>query len=174
MDTTTDSAPTSGSAPVAGGAVDPVPAGYTTLTPYYCVEGAERAIAFYEAVFGARVVSRNDGPDGTIAHCELELADGRMQLSDPAPDHHLVARPGDAEDVSNSTVVYLPDVDAAYARAVELGARGYGEPETFVTGDRYAAFLDPFGHRWAVMTRVEDVDPDEARRRVDAWLAEQG
>jgi uncharacterized glyoxalase superfamily protein PhnB len=96
-----------------------------------------------------------------------------MQLSDPAPDHHLVARSGDEDDVSNSTVVYLPDVDAAYARALERGARGYGDPETFVTGDRYAAFLDPFGHRWAVMTRVEDVDPAEAQRRVDAWLAEQ-
>lgn len=153
-------------------AVDPVPAGYTTLTPYYCCHPATEAIAFYQAVFGARVIARNDGPDGTIAHCELELAHGRMQLSDPAPDHHLVARAG-GDDVSNSTVVYLPDVDAVYARAVAHGAKGYGEPETFVTGDRYAAFLDPWGHRWAVMTRVEDVDPEEAQRRVDAWLAEQ-
>jgi PhnB protein len=168
MDATThtdrDTAPTP--------AASAVPPGYTTLTPYFCVDGADRAIAFYAAVLGARVVSRNDGPDGTVAHCELELATGRMQLSDPAPDHHLVARSGD-DDVSNSTVVYLPDVDAAYARAVELGAHGYGEPDTFVTGDRYAAFLDPFGHRWAVMTRVEHVDPAEAERRVDAWLADQ-
>lgn len=165
MDTSTRTGADGAPAPV-----DPVPSGYTTLTPYVCVDGAERAIAFYEATFGARVVSRNDGPDGTVAHCELELANGRMQLSDPAPDHNLVARSGGEDDVSNSTVVYLPDVDAAYARAVELGARGYGEPETFVTGDRYAVILDPFGHRWALMTRVEDVDPAEAERRVDAWL----
>ena len=159
--------------PASTPAADPIPSGYTTLTPYFCVNGADRAIAFYETVFGARVTSRNDGPDGSVAHCELALANGRMQLSDPAPDHHLVARAG-GDDVSNSTVVYLPDVDAAYSRAVELGARGYGDPETFVTGDRYAAFLDPFGHRWAVMTRVEEVDPAEAQRRVDAWVAEQG
>ncbi|HZG94656.1 MAG TPA: VOC family protein [Mycobacteriales bacterium] len=153
--------------------VDPVPAGYTTLTPFFCCVGAARAIEFYTQVFGATVVSRNDLPDGTIAHCELQLADGRMQLSDPMPAHHMVAPSGD-EDVSRSTVVYLPDVDAVYAAAVAAGAKGYGDPETFVTGDRYAAFLDPFGHRWAVMTRVQDVDPDEAKRRVDEWLADEG
>ena len=168
MNTDTRTPADAGPAPT----VSPVPAGYTTLTPYVCVDGAERAIAFYEAVFGARVVSRNDGPDGTVAHCELELADGRLQLSDPAPDHGLVARSGGDGNVSNSTVVYLPDVDAAYAKAVELGARSDGEPETFVTGDRYAVVVDPFGHRWALMTRVEDVDPAEATRRVDAWLQE--
>ncbi|WP_407661396.1 VOC family protein [Frankia nepalensis] len=153
-------------------AVSPVPAGYTSLTPFFVCDGAERAIAFYEAVLGAQVVNRNDTPDGTkVAHCELQLATGRLQLSDPMPDHHLVAASG-GDDVSRSTVAYLPDVDAAYERAVALGAKGYGAPETFVTGDRYAAFLDPWGHRWAIMTRVEDVDPEEAARRVDAWLAE--
>ncbi|WP_198946411.1 VOC family protein [Pseudofrankia asymbiotica] len=168
LDGTTATAPTTtGPAP----AVSPVPAGYSTLTPFFVVDGAERAIAFYEAVLGARVVGRNDTPDGRVAHCELEVANGRMQLSDPAPDHHLVAASG-GDDVSRSTVAYLPDVDAAYAQAVQLGAKGYGEPSTFVTGDRFAAFLDPWGHRWAVMTRVEDVDPAEAQRRVDAWLAE--
>ncbi|HEX8511194.1 MAG TPA: VOC family protein [Propionibacteriaceae bacterium] len=153
-------------------AVSPIPAGYTTLTPYYCCDGAARAIDFYTSVFGATVVQRNDGPDGTVAHCELELATGRMQLSDPAPDHNLVA-PSGADQVSHSTVLYCADVDAVYAAAVEQGAKGYGAPDTFVTGDRYAAILDPFGHRWAIMTRVEDVDPAEAERRVNEWLAQQ-
>ncbi|WP_052336788.1 VOC family protein [Nocardioides alkalitolerans] len=149
--------------------VCPVPAGYTSLTPFLCCRPASRAVDFYVEVLGAEVVSRNDLPDGTVAHCELQLASGRLQLSDPAPDHHVVAPTGD-EDVSRSTVAYVDDVDAVYAAAVAAGARGYGEPSTFVTGDRYAAFLDPFGHRWAVMTRVEEVDPAEAARRVDAWL----
>ncbi|PVG83520.1 glyoxalase [Nocardioides gansuensis] len=152
--------------------VIPLPAGYTTLTPFFCVDGAERAIAFYCAVLGGEVVTRNDNPDGTVAHCEIQLPAGRMQLSDPAPAHHLVPATGE-DDVSRSTVAYVPDVDATYERAVALGAKGYGAPETFVTGDRFAALLDPWGHRWAVMTRVEDVAPEEAKRRVDAWLAEQ-
>ncbi|UMG92468.1 hypothetical protein [Nocardioides sp. TF02-7] len=74
--------------------VAPVPPGYTTLTPFYCCSPAREAIAFYTEVLGAREVSRNDGPDGTVAHCELELPQGRMQVGDPAPDHHLVARSG--------------------------------------------------------------------------------
>jgi PhnB protein len=149
-----------------------IPTGHTTLTPYFCVTDAASAIDFYCAVLDGAVVGRNDNPDGTVAHCEIALPSGRMQLSDPAPAHHLVPASG-ADDVSRSTVAYVPDVDRAYARAVELGAKGYGEPETFVTGDRYATFLDPWGHRWAVMTRVEAVDPEETQRRVDAWLAEQ-
>ena len=152
--------------------VSPVPRGYTTLTPYFCVDGADRAVEFYCAVLGGAVVSRTDNPDGTVAHCEIQLPTGRMQLSDPAPTHHLVAASGEY-DVSRSTVAYVLDVDAAYQRAIALGAKGYDAPSTFVTGDRYAALLDPWGHRWAIMTRVEDVDPEEAERRLAAWLAEQ-
>jgi uncharacterized glyoxalase superfamily protein PhnB len=148
-----------------------MPAGYTSLTPYLCVDGAAGAIDFYVEAFGAVVVGRNDLPDGRVAHAELQLPSGRVQLSDPAPDHNLRAPTGD-DVVDHSYVLYCPDVDATYAAAVAAGARGYGEPDTFVTGDRYAALLDPFGHRWAVMTRVEDVDPEEAARRVEEWLAE--
>ena len=148
-----------------------VPAGYTTLTPYLCCDGADAAIAFYCDVFGATVVSRMDTPDGTsVAHCELQLPSGRLQLSDPVPEHHLVA-PSGGDDVSRSLVAYVPDVDAVHDAAVARGAKSYGEPEQFVTGDRYAALLDPFGHRWAIMTRVEEVEAGEAERRVAEWLA---
>lgn len=171
---TTQTSQPGDAAPATSTAVSPIPTGYTSLTPFVVVDGAEQAIAFYQAVLGARVVGRNDTPDGTkIAHCELELGTGRMQLSDPMPDHNLVA-PSGGDVVSGSVVAYLPDVDTAYTKAVELGAKGYGEPSTFVTGDRFAAILDPWGHRWALMTRVEDVDPEEAERRVNAWLADSG
>lgn len=150
-----------------------LPEGYTSLTPFLCVDGAATAIDFYASVFGAHVVTRNDRPDGRVAHCELQLASGRLQLSDPDPDHHLLP-PSGADDVHHSTVVYVPDVDAVHQKAVAAGARSYGEPETFVTGDRFCSLLDPWGHRWAVLTRVEDVSPEEAQRRVDDWLAEQG
>ena len=155
-----------------GAAVKPIPDGYTSITPYLCVDGAAAAIDFYETVFGARLVSRNDGPGGTVAHAELDVGRGRLQLSDPAPDHDLRA-PDGSDTVTHSNIHYCPDVDAVYAAATAAGAKGYGEPETFVTGDRYAAVLDPFGHRWTLMTKVEDVDPAEAERRVKAWLASQ-
>ena len=152
--------------------VQPIPAGYTNLTPFFVCQPAVDAIDFYTKVFGAKVVARNDSPDGGVAHCELQFDSGRMQLGDPSPAHNLIAPTG-GDDVSRSTVLYCDDVDAVYAAATDAGAKGYGEPSTFVTGDRYAAMLDPFGHRWAIMTRVEDVSEAEAKRRVDEWLAEQ-
>ena len=150
----------------------PVPDGYTTLTPYLVVDGAAAAIDFYCDVFGARTVSRNDLPDGRIAHAELDFGTGRLQLSDPMPDAGLIAPDRDAP-VNHSYVLYCADVDHTWKAAVEAGARAAEEPSTFVTGDRFGAVMDPFGHRWAIMTRVEDVPEDEAQRRVDQWLAEQ-
>ncbi len=149
-----------------------VPAGYTTLTPFFVVADGAKAIDFYTGVFGATVVSRFDGPDGSISHAELDFGNGRIQLSDPVPSMGLTAPSG--TDMTHSTVLYCADVDATWKRAVEAGAESKEEPSTFVTGDRYGAIVDPFGHRWAIMTRVEDVSPEEAERRVNAWLAEQG
>jgi len=53
------------------------------------------------------------------------------------------------------------------------GATSIEEPATFVTGDRFGVVMDPFGHRWAIMTRVENVPAEEAERRVQEWLASQ-
>ena len=151
------------------------PDGYTTLTPFLVCSPAAEAIRFYADVFGATVVQRMDGPDGTVVHAELDLGLGRLQLGDPNDAYGLVAPSGQAEDrVSSSTCVYVADVDAVFARAVERGATVREEPATFVTGDRFASVLDPFGHRWAIMTRVEDVADDVAEQRLAEWAAGQG
>ncbi len=151
------------------------PDGYTTLTPFLVCSPAADAIRFYADVFGATLVSRMDGPDGTIPHAELDFGTGRLQLGDPADAYGLVAPTGQADDkVSSSTCIYVADVDAVFAKAVERGATVREKPATFVTGDRFASIYDPFGHRWAVMTRVEDVSPEEAERRLGEWAASQG
>ncbi len=151
------------------------PDGYTTLTPFLVCSPAAEAIRFYEEVFGATTVSRTDAPDGTVAHAELQFPAGRLQLGDPNPQYGLVAPTGQAEDrVSGSTCIYVPDVDAVFAAAVERGATVREKPATFVTGDRFASLYDPFGHRWAVMTRVEDVTREEAERRLSEWAASGG
>jgi PhnB protein len=151
------------------------PDGYTTLTPFLVCSPAAEAIAFYEAVFGATVVSRMDGPDGSIPHAELDFGLGRLQLGDPADEYGLVAPTGQAQDkVSGSTCIYVADVDAVFEKAVEHGATVREKPSTFVTGDRFASVYDPFGHRWAIMTKVEDVSPEESERRLAEWAATQG
>ena len=150
------------------------PEGYTTLTPFLVCSPAAEAIRFYEDVFGATVVSRMDGPGDTVLHAELDLGVGRLQVSDPNEQYDLVAPDRSGNTVSGSVCIYVPDVDAVFARAVERGATVREKPDTFVTGDRFASIYDPFGHRWAVMTKVEDVSPEEAERRLAEWGASQG
>lgn len=153
--------------------VAPLPAGYTTLTPFLVIDGARAAIDFYVSVFGATVVSVMDAPGGGVAHAELdfggELGAGRLQLSDPLPEYGLVAPPIGGDSVTHSIAIYVLDVDAVVARAEAAGATIREPVQTFVTGDRFGSVLDPFGQRWAVMTRVEDVSPEETERRLAEW-----
>ena len=66
-------------------------------------------------------------------------------------------------------MLYCPDVDDVVARAAAAGATIREPLTTFVTGDRFASIVDPFGQRWAVMSRVEEVDAEERDRRLAEW-----
>lgn len=149
------------------------PEGYHSITPFVVVTDGAEAIEFYERVFDAEVISRNDMPDGTVAHAEIRIGDSVLQLSDPNPEFGLVS-PGTEDAVSASLALYVEDVDATIAKAADAGATVREKPQTFVTGDRFGSILDPYGRRWAIMTRVEDVSREEAERRVNEWLASQG
>jgi uncharacterized glyoxalase superfamily protein PhnB len=151
--------------------VKPIPEGYTSLTPFLVVDGAAEAIEFYGSVFGATLLEKMDGPNGSIAHAELDFGAGRLQLSDPNPAYKLEAVER-KEAVTHSIVLYCPDADATVARAEEAGATIREALQTFVTGDRFASIVDPFGQRWAVMTRVEEVDAEERDRRLAEWAAQ--
>jgi PhnB protein len=151
--------------------VEPIPEGYTSLTPFLCIDGASAAIDFYTSVFGAEVVDRMDGPGGTVVHAELDFGNGRLQLADPNPDHQLAA-PDPMAFATHSVALYCEDTDAVVARAEMAGATIREPVQTFVTGDRFASILDPFGQRWTVMTRVEDVSQEERDRRMAEWARE--
>lgn len=150
---------------------DGVPHGSTSLTPFLAIPGAVGAIEFYRSVFGARVVDVTE-MGGVVVHAELDLGNGRLQLGEPMPDYGLVAAPaGDTDCYSMG--IYCNDVDAVVARAVEAGATVREAVSTFVSGDRFASIRDPFGVRWSVMTRVEDLSEEESAARVAEWAAAQ-
>jgi PhnB protein len=151
--------------------VKPIPDGYTSLTPFLCIDGAGAAIDFYVSVFGAKVVDRMDGDGGTVAHAELDFGNGRLQLSDPQEAYQLAA-PDSGAFANHSIAFYCEDTDAVVARAEKAGATIREPAKTFVTGDRFASVLDPFGQRWTVMTRVEDVSAEERDRRMAEWARE--
>lgn len=145
------------------------PEGYHSITPFIVCDPAADAIEFYRQVFDAEVLGRNDGPNGTVMHAEIRIGDSIMQLSDPMPTAGLVAP--DPNAASASLALYVPDVEETFARAVRAGATVREEVSTFVTGDRFGSVVDPFGRRWAIMTRVEEVSREEAERRINDWIA---
>lgn len=148
-----------------------MPHGSTSLTPFLAVARAAEAVEFYRDVFGARVVDVTE-MGGVVAHAELDFGSGRLQLGEPMPAYHLVAAP-EGDDDCYSIGLYCPDVDAVVERAVAAGATLREGPATFVSGDRFASIRDPFGVRWSVMTRVEDLSEVESVARVRAWAASQ-
>ncbi|WP_423494819.1 VOC family protein [Microbacterium esteraromaticum] len=147
------------------------PNGSTSLTPFLALPGAADAIVFYRDVFGARVVDVTE-LGGVVVHAELDFSMGMLQLGEPSPDYHLVAPP-QGDDDCYSMGLYVPDVDTVVARAVEAGATVREAPSDFVSGDRFASIRDPFGVRWSVMSRVEDLSEEESAARVAEWAAQQ-
>jgi PhnB protein len=145
--------------------VKPIPDGYPQITPYLCVDDAEAAISFYSEVFGARERMRLPMPDGGIGHAELEVGDdGLIMLSSEAPEMGVRA----PQSIGGSPVmisIYVEDVDAVFAKALEAGATQTRAPEDQFYGDRSGQFEDPFGHRWGVATHVEDISAEEMSER---------
>jgi len=140
---------------------NPVPQGYTTVTPYLCVADAAKLIEFLKQAFGAQLIFKMDGPGGRIMHAEMTIGDSRIMLGQPAP----------GQETHAMIHLYLPDADAVYARALAAGATSVREPADQFYGDRSAGVRDQFGNQWYIATHVEDVSPEEMERRMAAMKA---
>jgi PhnB protein len=149
----------------------PVPEGYHTLTPYLAVEDATAAIDFYQRAFGAKERVRMPGPDGMIAHAELEIGDSKVMLADPFPQSST-RPPKELGGTSVGIFVYVENVDEVFQKAVDAGATATMEPDDQFWGDRFGSVTDPFGHSWQISTHVEDVPPEEMEKRSKEWMAQ--
>ena len=150
--------------------VKPVPEGYHTLTPYLSVKGASAAIAFYVKAFGAEELVRMPMPDGRVGHAELGIGDSRLMLADEMPEmgDAVTKSPSSLGGVTAGLCLYVADVDALCKRAVDAGATIKRPLANQFYGDRSCVVADPFGHIWTLATHVEDVSPEEMKRRMDA------
>jgi uncharacterized glyoxalase superfamily protein PhnB len=142
-------------------AVNPIPEGYHTVTPYLVVEGAAGVIEFAKKAFGATEAMRFETPDGKIGHAEITIGDSIVMIADASTSDQGVEMPG----VLN---LYMEDVDAVYRRAVDAGGTSLREPTDLFFGDRSAGVKDAAGNQWWIATHVEDVPPDEMARRAAA------
>lgn len=152
----------------------PIPDRYRRVTPALVVDGAGKALEFYAAVFNATERLRVAGPDGTIAHAEIEIGDSVVIVEDASPYMGTQAPPGAGLDGTPTFLyIYVDDVDAVIERAAQLGATVKRPAQDQFYGDRDGFIVDPFGHGWTIGSHVEDVAPDEMMRRMSE-LVEPG
>jgi PhnB protein len=165
-------------------AVNPIPQGYHSITPYLVIDGAAEAIRFYGQAFGATELMRlpMPGPSGGAAgagggdklgHAEIKIGDSIIMLADEFPDMGIQG-PNSRGGATSSLLLYTLDVDAAFKRAIEAGCTAEKEPEDQFWGDRMGTLRDPFGHRWSIATHVEDVSEDEIQRRMEEFSKSGG
>jgi uncharacterized glyoxalase superfamily protein PhnB len=122
------------------------PEGYSTVSPYLIVGGAQAVIDFLWEAFDAAELRRFDLPDGSIMHAEVRIGDTVVMIGDAGPDW---------PSVPAHLHVYVADVDAVHRRAIEAGGVSVGEPEQKEGApDRRGGVRDPGGNTWWIATQV--------------------
>ncbi len=144
---------------------------YPPFSPYLTVKDADKAIAFYEAAFGATELYRlTDASAGTIGHAEIMINGSHFMLADENPAWGNKS-PLTLGGTAVKLCLMVENTDAALARASAAGATVEMPPTDMFYGFRCAALIDPFGHKWMLQHEIEKVSPEEMQKRWDAMVA---
>ena len=145
-----------------------VPEEFHTITPQLVVSGVAKAIDWYTEALGANELLRNTAPDGkSIMHSELLLGDSRFFVVDEFQGS--MSSPLRLGGTPVTLHLYVEDVDDLFDRAVAAGASVIMPVADQFWGDRYGMLSDPFGHRWSIARRVEDLSPRALQKRAADW-----
>jgi len=145
------------------------PKGYHTITPNIVIRDAARAIDFYKKAFGAEETMRMPGPGGKVMHAELKIGDSIVMLADEMPEMGSKSPKAYGGSPVNF-YVYLGNVDAAWKRAVDAGAKVVMPLADMFWGDRTGRLEDPFGHSWSLAEHIKDVTPEEIKKGQEAFF----
>jgi uncharacterized glyoxalase superfamily protein PhnB len=148
-----------------------IPKGHHTVTPSLFVAGAAKAIDFYKKALGAEELMRFPAPDGTIMHAELRIGDSIIMLGDEMPDQGGRG-PKSIGGTPVSFFVYGENVDAAWKRAVDAGAKPVVPLADQFWGDRTGCLEDPFGHQWWLAQHIQDLTPEELRKNAESFFSQ--
>jgi len=145
--------------PTATAKAQAIPKGYHTVTPYLTVSGAANVIDFMKKAFGAKELFRFPGPNGTVAHAEVQIGDSMIMIGDAGPQF---------PPMPAKIHLYVEDCDRYYKQALAAGATSVREMQDQFYGDRNGAVKDSAGNEWWISTHVEDVSSEEMQRRMAA------
>jgi uncharacterized glyoxalase superfamily protein PhnB len=147
------------------------PQGYHTVTPNLVVDDAAEALDFYRKAFGAEEAVRMAGPDGRVMHAEIRIGDSVLMLGEEMRDMNRRS-PKNFGGTPVSFYVYVENVDAAWKRAVDAGAKATMPPADMFWGDRTGTVEDPFGHLWSLAQHVKDPTPEEIEKGQEEFFAQ--
>lgn len=139
--------------------VNAVPKGFHTVTPYLLVDDCAKLIEFMKHAFDAQEIERMEGPDGKVVHAQVKIGDSMVMMG--GAGEQFPAMPA-------SLHLYIDDADVWYDRAMRAGATSIMPVATQFYGDRSGGVKDPTGNVWWISTHVEDVSPEELRKRAAA------
>ena len=145
---------------------------YPVLGPYITVRDAAKAIAFYQAAFGATERFRlTDKATGKVGHAEILIHGSLVMINDENPQWGNKS-PASLGGTPVTFCLLVADVDAALAKAVKAGAGVLMPAADQFYGFRSATVSDPFGHVWMLQREIEKVSPEELQKRWDAMSQE--
>jgi len=125
-----------------------IPEGLNDVNVYMHPLRAEPVITFLQRAFGAHDVEKYASPDGVVHHAKLRVGNSVLEMGEAH---------GPYQPTASVLYLYVPDVDAAYTRALAAGASSMFEPADQPYGDRNAGVKDAFGNTWYLAAHVKDV-----------------
>lgn len=136
--------------------VQPIPEGFSSITPYFTVENATGFIDFIARAFNGTEMSRSLRPDGSIAHAYMRIGNSMIELSDATPQFPATTM---------AIHLYVENVDEMYEQSIREGASSQMPPTNQMYGDRDSYVKDPFGNNWYIATHIETVTEEEIAQR---------
>ena len=112
---------------------------YRTVTPYLVVSDANAEMRFLTSAFGATEQSCQRNEDGSVMHAELTIGNSLVMIGQASSEWKAL---------TGALYLWVPDVDAAYARALRAGATSQSAPEDKPYGHRNAGVVDTNGITW--------------------------
>jgi PhnB protein len=154
-----------------------IPEGYHSVTVNLVVKNGAQAIEFYKKAFEAKELYSMNSPGGKLIHAELKIGDSFTMLGEecgPHPGHeeNCPKSPATLRGTSFTIFLYVEDVDKVFGQAILAGARKVMAVENMFWGDRVGTVIDPSGHSWMIATHVEEVSPEEMKKRGEKFVKE--
>ncbi len=142
---------------------NPIPKGFSSVTPHLVIKDCAKAIDFYKKAFGAQEIYRSLMPDGGVMHAMIQIGNSFVMMADEFIDMGAVS-PNTLGGTSIALHIYTDDADKLFQQATDAGATPIMSMADMFWGDRYGQIQDPYGHRWAIATHKKDVSPEEMEK----------